>query len=89
MAWVRGDEHLPERRRDCFGVLGVDRNYPREFGKYINYGEKVPYSTVLPGDTLHIGQVGLPMSIDSRHICVVPGEPTARRLVQRIGLLAP
>ena len=89
MAWVRGGEHLPERRRDCLGVLGVDWNCLREFGKYINYGEKVPYYTVLPGDTLHIGQVGLPLSIDPRHIGVVPNEPTARWLVQRIGLLAP
>ena len=53
------------------------------------HGKNVPHSTVLPGDTLHIGQVGMPLSIDSSHIGVVPGEPTARRLVERIGLLAP
>ena len=57
--------------------------------KYINHGKKVPYSAVLLGDTLHIGQVGLPLSIDLRHISVVPGKPTPHRLVQRISLLAP
>ena len=60
-----------------------------KFKKYINHGEQVPHSAVLPGDTLHIGQIGLPLSIDSRLIGVRFGEPTARRLVQRIGLLAP
>ena len=41
----------------------------------------------MPSDTLHIGQVSLPLSIYPRYIRVVPGEPTARRLVKRIGLL--
>ena len=78
---VRGAEHLPERRCDCLGVLGVDRDCPGELGKYINDGEKVLHSAILPGATLHIGQVGLPLGIDSRHIGVVPGDPTARWLV--------
>ena len=89
MAWVCGIEHLLESSRDCLGVLGVDRNCPGNFGKYINHGENVPHFTVLPGDTLHIGQVSLLLSIDPRLIGVVPGEPTARRLVQRIEVLAP
>ena len=89
MAWVRGGEHLLESRHDCLGVLGMDWDCPGEFGKYINHGENVLHTTILPGDTFHIGQVGLPLRIDPRHIDVVPGELTARRLVQRIGLLAP
>ena len=89
MGWVRGSEHQHERRRDCLGVFGAHRDCLGKFGKYINHGENVLHSTVVPGDTLHIGQVGLPLGIDPRHIGVVPGEPTARRLVQRIGLLAP
>ena len=88
MAWVRGCEYLPESRRDCLGVFGVNRHCPGELGKYINYGVKLFHSAVLPGDTLHIGQVSLPLSIDSRHIGMVPGKPTERRLEQRIGLLA-
>ena len=88
MAWVCGCKHLPERRCDCLGVLGVNRDCLRKLGKYINHGKKVPHSAVLLGDTLHIGQVGLPLSIDPRNIGVVPGKPTARRLVQRISLLA-
>ena len=86
--WVRNFEHLPESHRDCLGVLGVNRHRPGEFGKYINHGEKVPHFAVLPGDTLHIGQVGLPQRIDPRQIGVVPDEPTASWLVQRIGRLA-
>ena len=89
MAWVRGFELLPESRRDCLGVLGVDWNCPGKLGKYINHGKKVPRSTALFGDTLQIGKVGLPLSIDTRHICIVLREPTARRLVQRMGLFAP
>ena len=89
MAWVRGGEHLLESRRDCFGVFGVDRDCPGEFGKYINHSENVPHSTVVPGNTMHIGQVCLPLTIDPRHIGVVSGKPTARQLVQRINLLAP
>ena len=73
VAWVRGFEHLPESRRDCLGVFGVERHRPCELGKYINHGEKVPHSAVLHGDTLHIGQVGLLLSIDPRHIGMVPG----------------
>ena len=87
MAWVRGFEHLSESRRNCLGIFGVNRHRPGKVGKYINHGEKVPHSAVLPGDTLHIGQVGVQLSIDLRHIAVVTGKPTARRLVQRIGLL--
>ena len=89
MAWVRGGEHLLESRRDCLGVFGVNRDCRGEFGKYFIYGKNVPHSTVLPGDTMHISQVGLPLSIDPRHIGVVPNELTARWLVQRIGLFAP
>ena len=88
VAWVRSCEHLPESSRNCLGVFRVDRHRPGELKKYINHGKRVPHSAVLPGDTLHIGQVGLPLSIDPRHIGVVSDEPTARRLVQRIGLLA-
>ena len=88
MTWIRSGKHLPERRRDCHGVFRMDRDCTRDFGKYINYGKKVPHSTVLPGDTLYIDEVGLPLSIDPRHICMVAREPTARRLVQRINLLA-
>ena len=55
MAWFRGGEHLPESRRDCLGVLGVDRNCPGELGKYIYYAEKVLHSILLPGNDLHIG----------------------------------
>ena len=89
VAWVRGCEHLSYARRDCPGVLAVNRDCPGKCGKYINHNEKVPHSTILPGDTLHIGKVGLPLRIDPRYIGVVPGEPMARRLVQRIGLLNP
>ena len=89
MAWVRGGEHLLECRRDCLGVLGVDRDCLGKLGKNINQDEKVPHSAVLLGDTLHIGQICLPLSIAPRHIGMVSGKPTARRLVQRIGLLAP
>ena len=39
-------------------------------------------------NTLHIGKIGLLLGIDSRHIGVVLGKPTARQLVQRIGFLA-
>ena len=49
----------------------------------------MPHFTVLPGNSLHIGQVGFSLSIYFRHIGVVPEEPTVRRLVQRIGMLAP
>ena len=86
--WACNCEHLPENRRKFLGVFGVDRHRLSELGKYINHGEKVPHFAVMPGDTLHIGKVGLPLSIDPRHICMVPRKPTARRLVQRIGLLA-
>ena len=89
VAWVRGGEHLPEYRRDWLGVFGVDRDWPGKLGKYINHGKEVPHSAVLVGDTLHLGEVGLPLSIDPRHIGVVPDKPTAHRLVQRIGLIAP
>ena len=88
MAWVYGCKHLPERCCDCLGVLGVDRNCARKLGKYVNHGKKVPQSAVLLGDNLHIGQVDLPLNIDPRNIGVVPGIPTARRLVQRISLIA-
>ena len=56
--------------------------------KYINLGKKVHYFAVLLGDTLHIGQVGLLLSIDPRNIVGVYGKPTTRRLVQHISLLA-
>ena len=88
MTWVRGFKNLPKSRRNFFGVNGVDRHRPGELGKYINHCEKVPHSAVLPGDTLHIGQIGLPLSIDPRHIYMVSSNPTVRRLVQPIGLLA-
>ena len=78
MAWVRGHEHLVECRGYCLSVFKVDRNRPGELGKYVNYGEQVPHSAVLPGDALHISKVGLPLGIDPRHIRMVPGEPTAR-----------
>ena len=67
----------------------MDRDSPGELGEYINYSEQIPNSTVLLGNTLHFGQVGLALSIDPRHIGVVPGKPTASKLVQRISLLAP
>ena len=66
----------------------MDRDIPRKLEKYINYGNKEPHFAVLLGDTLNIGQVGLPLSIDPRNIGVVPGKPTALRIVQRINLLA-
>ena len=80
---------MPECRRDCFGVLKDDRNCLGTLDKHINHCTKVSHFTVLPGNTLHIGQVGLPLSIDPSHIGMVFAEPTARWLVQRIGLLAP
>ena len=89
VARVRGLERLVERRGYCFGVFGVDRNHPGKLRKYVNYGEQIPHSAVLSSDTLHIGQIDLPLSIDPRYIGVVPVKPTARRLVYRIGLLAP
>ena len=61
---VRSGEHVLECHRDCLGDRGVDRDCLGEFGKYINHGKQVPHSAVLLGDTLHIGQVGLPLSID-------------------------
>ena len=65
IAWVRGDEHLFKCRRDCFGVLGMYRHCPGKLKEYINNGEQLYHSTVLTGDILHIGQVGLPLRIDS------------------------
>ena len=88
MAWFCGGEHLLDSPRNCLALLGVYSECPSEFGKYINHGEKVSHYIALPGDTLHIGQVGLTLSIDTRYINVVPRESTARLLVQRIGLLA-
>ena len=67
----------------------MDRDCLNELGKYIIYGEQEPHSTVLPVNTLHIGQGCMPLGIDARHITVVHGKPTARRLLQRISLLAP
>ena len=89
MAWVCGGEKLTERRRDCIGGFGINRDCLGKLEIYINHGANVPHFIVLPGDTLHIGQVGLVLSNDIRHIGMVSGKPTAHRLVQRIGLLAP
>ena len=88
MAWMCDSKHLTERRRGCLGIFEVDLDCPNKYRKHSNYGENLPQSTVLPGDTLHIGQVNLPLSIYPRHVGVVSGQPTARRLVQRISLHA-
>ena len=80
--------HLAESRHDFLGVCGVDRNCSGKLGKFINNSKTIFNLTVIVGDTLHIYQVGLLLSIDSRYIDVVSGEPTARRLVQRIKLHA-
>ena len=76
-----------QSRRDCLGVLGVDRDRPGELEKYLNHLKTIPDSAVIFGDTLHINQFGLPLSIDPRHIGMGSGKPTARWIVQRINQL--
>ena len=78
MAWVSGHVHLVECRGYYLSVFGVDQYHPGELGKHVDYGEQLPYSAILLGDALHISKVGLLLGINSRHIRMVPGEPTAR-----------
>ena len=62
--------NLPEFR-DCLWSFKVNYHRPGEVKEYINHGEQVPHSAVLPSVVLHIGQVGLPLNIDFPQICVV------------------
>ena len=84
---VRNLEHLVESYGYCFGVFNLDWKRPGKFAKYVDYGEQVPHSAVLPGNAMHISQVNLPLSINHRNIGMVPCELTARGLVKRMSLL--
>jgi hypothetical protein len=58
-------------RDHCLGSLVLDRDGPRELAKDGDYSQIVSHTNVFLGQHLHLGEIGLPLRINSRDVRLV------------------